>query len=35
MVFPREQMFEHSDGAQFKNIDTTEMFSLCRGSNHL
>lgn len=35
MVFPREQMSEHSDGAKFKNIDTTEMFSSCWGSNHL
>lgn len=35
IVFPREQMFECSDGDQFKNIDTTEIFSLCRGSSHL
>lgn len=35
MVFPREQMFERSDGDQFKNIDKTEMFLLCQGSGHL
>lgn len=32
MVFPREQMFGCSDGDQFKNIGTNEMFSLFQPS---
>lgn len=32
MVFPREQMFEGSDGDQFKNIGTNEMFILFQPS---
>lgn len=32
MVFPREQMFECSDGDQFKNIGTNEVFILFQPS---